>query len=152
MATFHLNVPLRLGPQLLNAKLPDREWSRGDTSDIDGPRGRNERERMSQSSLLAKTFGVRSLDTTLFPSEAFRSFGGDNVGARGQTATTSSLNDFARNASVLIKQIDGAHSVIAICDDDFPIAWISDEQQRRKFLAGRDFHMILSYVRIGYAQ
>ena len=58
------------------------------------------------------------------------------------------LNDFARNASVLIKQIDGAHSVIAICDDDFPIAWISDEQQRRKFLAGRNFHMIFLYVRI----
>ena len=44
------------------------------------------------------------------------------------------LNDFARNASVLIKQIDGAHSVIAICDDEFQMAWISDEQQRRKLL------------------
>jgi len=60
------------------------------------------------------------------------------------------LNDFARNASVLIKQIDGAHSVIAICDDEFPMAWISDEEQRRELLAGRDCHMIFSYVRIGY--
>ena len=76
-------------------------------------------------------------------------FGGDDVGARGQAATTSLLNDFAGNGSVLIKQIDGAHSVIAICDDEFQMAWISDEQQRRKLLAGRDCDMIFSYVRIG---
>jgi len=78
--------------------------------------------------------------------------GSDDVGARGQAATTSLLNDFAGNASVLIKQIDGAHSVIAICDDEFQMTWISDEQQRRKLLAGRDCHMIFSYVRIGYPQ
>jgi hypothetical protein len=78
--------------------------------------------------------------------------GGENVEARGQTATTSLLNDLARNASVLIKQIDGAHSVIAICDDDFPIASISDQQQGRKLIAGRDFHMIFSYVRVGHPQ
>jgi hypothetical protein len=53
--------------------------------------------------------------------------GGDDVGARGQAATTSLLNDFAGNASVLIKQIDGAHPVIAVCDNEFRMGWISDE-------------------------
>ncbi len=62
------------------------------------------------------------------------------------------LNDFAGNASVLIKQIDGAHPVIAVCDDEFQMGWISDEQQRRKLLAGRDCHMIFPYVIIGYPQ
>jgi len=62
-----------------------------------------------------------------------------------------SLNDFARNGSVLIKQIDGAHSVIAVRDDELPMGWVSDKEEWRKLLAGRDFHMVFADVRIGYS-
>jgi hypothetical protein len=62
------------------------------------------------------------------------------------------LNDFARNGSILIKQIDSTHSMIAVRDDELLTGWVSNEKQRRKFLAGRNSHMIFANVRIGYSQ
>src|ERR1700730_1851555 len=55
--------------------------------------------------------------------------------------SASGLNDFARNGSILIKQIDSTHSMIAVRDDELLTGWVSNEKQRRKLLAGRDCHM-----------
>jgi hypothetical protein len=63
-----------------------------------------------------------------------------------------SLNNFARNGSVLIKQIDGAHSMIAVRDDELPMGWVSDEEEWRELFSSRDLHMVLADVRIGYSQ
>jgi len=51
-----------------------------------------------------------------------RDFGADNRGDGGPPATTWLLDDFAWNNSVLIERIDGAHSVIAVCDDELSMS------------------------------
>src|SRR5580698_5139686 len=62
------------------------------------------------------------------------------------------LDDFARNDRVLIKRVNGAHSVIAIRDDELAVDWVSDEEERRKLLSGRKFYLVLVHVRVGWAQ
>ena len=42
--------------------------------------------------------------------------------------------------------------MIAVRDDEFLTGWVSNEKQRRKLLASRNFYMIFANVRIDYPQ
>ncbi len=52
------------------------------------------------------------------------------IAANMPLAVAIDSNDLARNYSVLIKRIDRAQPMIAICNDHFAVLGISDQQQR----------------------